>query len=93
MNADEFLTDNLTLGAFIEVLIGARAMMRPNKDGLVTMVFADCEAVRHAQKAFFADAPIRARTFSRRVAVLRQRCRELRSSIPVTNANDRPDDK
>jgi hypothetical protein len=43
MSADEFLTDNLTLGAFIEASTGTRAMMRPNKDGQVTMVFSDCE--------------------------------------------------
>lgn len=81
----EFTTSDLLQAAFVETRCRRFAELRPQGDGTAIFVFPDCEEVRDAGQAFVVDGVIAARSFARRVGILRSRCRKLRQLGPIEN--------
>ncbi len=75
-------TDTL-LTAFLQVRGHELLDLRPNGDGRAIFVFRDSEQLKRDAKDFLEDGFVRVRTFSKRMAKLRDACRELRR--PPTN--------
>src|SRR5262249_11514951 len=83
----EFVTKDLPLAAFLEVSCGVIAELRADSDGQSLLVFTNSEGLQGAVEKFFADGVVPARKFSRRVGILRSRCRELRQRGPIAREN------
>jgi hypothetical protein len=82
MSEDFFTTTDILLTAFLQVKGHELIEIPPNGEGRVTFVFRDSEQIVRDAKAYVEDAPIPVRGLSRRIARLRDDCRELRQGRP-----------
>lgn len=77
---NKYATGAITVGAFVECACSVQAELRDTatSNGEYLFVFEDSDAVRTAVDDFFRGGKIEAREYSRRIAVLRSRCRAKR---------------
>ncbi len=86
--SDLFTTDDIVLAAFLQAKEHGLVEAHPNGSGKVTFVFADSERIRNDAKAFLDNAPIPVRTMARRMARLRDLCREVRQRRSTEQTNE-----
>ena len=78
MSEDFFTTTDPLLTPFLQVKGRELIEIQPNGEARLTFVFRNSEQINRDAKAFLENAPIPVKSLGKRMAKLRDACRELR---------------
>lgn len=83
IRSGDFFTTTDILAAFLQVKGHELIEIQPNGEGRVTFVFRNSEQTGRDAKLYFEDAPIPVGSLARRVARLRDACRDAKRQRPT----------